>query len=101
MHHVAEQDMYKSRSYLYDDDSARSRRMEAVSFLSSLLKKTGDLQDAGGGEQQQLYKQVCQKKGCPECQGPHLSSSAYHKIVHKSGRLCDYTTHVGGLARMS
>ena len=76
MHVVAVQDMHKSRSYLDDNDSSRGRRMEAVTYLSSLLQKTGDLLDAAGGEQQQLYRQVSKTKGCSEYQGPCSSDSA-------------------------
>ncbi|CAK0781544.1 hypothetical protein CVIRNUC_005400 [Coccomyxa viridis] len=54
---VALEDMYKSRSYLDDNESTRGRRMETVTYLSSLLQKTGDLLDAAGGEQRQLYRQ--------------------------------------------
>ena len=97
LHLVAVQDMYKSRSYLDDNDSTRGRRMEAVSYLSSLLQKTGDLMDAAGGEQRQLYRQVCKKTGCPENQGPCSSDSvsrstitiSYASLgVHSTTRAC-------------
>ena len=67
--------MYKSRSYLDDNESTRGRRMDTVTYLSSLLQKTGDLLDAAGGEQRQLYRQVRKKGGCPGYQGPCSSGS--------------------------
>lgn len=53
------QDMYQSRSPLYDDQGMLASRMEAVNVLGSLLQKAAALPlSAAEADQKQLYRQV-------------------------------------------
>lgn len=52
------QDVYKSRSPLYDEEDTVADRMEAVSALGRLLQQTSSESDTGPPTQWQLYRQV-------------------------------------------
>ena len=52
------QDLYKSRSPLYDDENIVACRLQAVNALGRLLQKTGAILDGSEPEQTQLYRQV-------------------------------------------
>ena len=67
------QDMYKSRSPLYDEEDSVAKRMEAVSALGRLLQQTSSEADTGAPTQWQLYRQVYSPACC--CRFHHLYSS--------------------------
>ena len=52
------QDLYKSRSPLYDDENIVACRLQAVNALGRLLQKTGAILDGSEPEQRQLCRQV-------------------------------------------
>ena len=57
-HLVNLQDLYKSRSPLYDDENIVATRLQAVYAFGRLLQKTGAILDASEPELRQLYRQV-------------------------------------------
>ena len=52
------QDLYKSRSPLYDDENIVATRLQAVNAFGRLLQKTGAILDASEPEQRPLCRQV-------------------------------------------
>ena len=60
------QDMYKSRSPLYDEDATVTHRMEAVSALGRLLQQTATISSDEAPTQRQLYRQVHSPACCFE-----------------------------------
>ncbi len=80
------QDMYKSRSPLYDEDATVAHRMEAVSALGRLLQQTAPISSDEAPTQRQLYRQVHGPASC-------LKSSQDYALCSVFGMHVLYVTY--------